>query len=170
MRKLVRYKMALLIILLLALSPLSALGIGEECPTFFLPSLSGGIFNSERVLGKKKLLIWFSNFDENFNNGIPGLLSLYQKFPGDQVEFLIISVNGEDKTSAQKAMEEFFISFPILLDPQGTVCRKFSGFYLTGVVPMKNLFLVGRDKKIKLADHFPGIPEKVINARLKEME
>lgn len=170
MGKLVRLIGILLVFLITGSGLISAIEKGEPCPRFSLSKLKGGNFSSSDILGKKNLLIWLSNFDTNAIENIPDLINFYGQFNRNEVEFLIISVNGEDKKAALKASKEHFIPFPVLIDSAGTTINKLSGFYINGVVPIKNLFLVGKDKTIKLVDNYPGIPLRALETRLKEMK
>jgi len=150
--------------LVMSLVPLWALDTGNSLPAFQLPRVQGGIFNSGEA-GGKKMLIWITDFDQNALSLLSRLTDLAQRLP--QAQIILISVNGEDSAPALAALRQYQLPFPVLLDPQGTVCQQLCGFFLKGVEPQKNLFVTDSRGIITLTDHLPGYPLKDLEEKLK---
>ncbi|MCL5035817.1 MAG: peroxiredoxin family protein [Chloroflexi bacterium] len=168
-----------LIIVLLALFVATAIPsfaqvVGDECPVFALQSVTGNTFDTNMVVGKKLVLVWFTNFDDASKNALADLSTLYQSLDRSKVEFVAISLNGTDDSLPRKMFQEFGVPFPILIDPDGNVCQLFTKNYLPELVPKYNLFVVGINGKYAQVEHLPGVPvlelEKYIKSKIAEIK
>jgi len=108
-------------------------------PSFELPSLSGGKFKLTDYRGKVVFINFWATWCATCKVEMPSMEKLYQTFKKDGFEMLTISVD-KDMTLIKPFMDEYKLTFPVLLDPESSVAK---GDYKTTGVP--ETFVVNQD-------------------------
>lgn len=73
------------------------------------------------------------------------------------IEIVGVSVLGKDRNKVQDVMKKKKISFRFLYDPVGSATQRFSGKYVEGTCPLKNIFIIEKCGLIIFAGHLPGV-------------
>jgi peroxiredoxin len=112
---------------------------GSKAPDFALPQLGG-----ERTLdlaslrGRVVLLNFWATWCKPCEDEMPAMQRLHAALAGDGFELVAVSVDsGEDEVRAFR--DRLALSFPILLDPQKEISRRYQTFRYP------ESFLIGRD-------------------------
>jgi peroxiredoxin len=140
---------------------------GRAAPAFVAKDLKGKTWALADLTNSKPVILWFTNFCEGCQAVIPRLDSLYAARILPNAELLAISLLGEDRQTIDAGKEKLSFRFPVLLDPDGKICRDFVGSYVPASCPAQNLFIVGSDGNIKYETHYPGSPLKDIVSALE---
>ena len=109
-------------------------------PNFELPSLLGGKVKRSDYRGKVVLINFWATWCGTCEVEMPSMEKLYRKFKDHGFEMLTISVD-KDQSLIEPFMKKFNLTFPVLLDPDSIVAKKFikrQGF-------QKHLSLVEKD-------------------------
>lgn len=105
---------------------------GLQAPTFVLPDLEGNNVSSDDYLGNFVVIHIATTWCPFCNAEAPYLELLTQEYEDKNVKVLIIDVK-EPKSLVKKSLKERFdLSFPVLLDSDGTVAASFAP---DGVLP-----------------------------------
>ena len=131
--------------------------VGDRAPDFSLKDFGGATFKLSDLKGKKDLVLWFTNLCEGCQSEIPTVLQLAARYKQRGVEIVAVSLLGKDRKTVEAVMKQNNVSFRFLYDPDGSATRLYSGKYVEGTCPLKNIYIVGKDGKIALASHLPGI-------------
>lgn len=100
--------------------------LDESMPSFTLADYYGKEFSSESYRGKYLVIHIATTWCPYCNAEAPSLEKLYQEYKDKGVEVLIIDVK-EDKELVKKSLiDRFNLSFPVLLDDDGTVAASFA--------------------------------------------
>lgn len=100
--------------------------IGEQAPDFRLPSLSEQETGLEDFKGEVVLINFWASWCGPCQEELPELQLLHQKY--QERGFRVIGINiDKKKQNAQKFVERFRLSYPILLDPDSSVIRQYRG-------------------------------------------
>jgi cytochrome c biogenesis protein CcmG/thiol:disulfide interchange protein DsbE len=103
---------------------------GEAAPTFpSLPLLGGGTLSSADLVGKPVVFNFWASWCEPCQQEAPTLEAVYKQYQAQGVTF--IGVDYEDlNADAETFIHSAGITYPILLDPGGTLATQFG---ITGV-------------------------------------
>lgn len=107
-------------------------------PEFSLPTLEGRTVSLAGLRGQVVLLNFWATWCLECRPEMPALETLHQRF-GPR-GFSVVAVNvREGPTAVRNYVRELGLTFPLLLDSDGAVIRRY------GVVGLPTSFLVGRD-------------------------
>ena len=104
----------------------------QQAPEFSLPDLNGNQVSSEDYQGSFVVLHIATTWCPFCNAEAPYLEQLNQEYEDQNVEVLIIDVKEPKELVQTKLQERFDLTFPILLDTDGTVAASFAP---EGVLP-----------------------------------
>jgi peroxiredoxin len=109
-----------LALLLFSGTAFAGAGKGQKAPEFSLPSLKGARTSLASLRGKVVLLDFWAQWCEPCKQELPQLQKLAKDYAAKGV--VIVGVN-IDKTreNAERLVSQLGLSFPILLDPTGSV-------------------------------------------------
>ena len=99
-------------------------------PGFKLPSLSGGNIDLKDYRGKVVFINFWATWCATCKVEMPSMQKVYDQFKDQGLEMLTISVD-KDQSLIQPFMEEYKLTFPVLLDPESDVAKK--DYKTTGV-------------------------------------
>lgn len=98
---------------------------GLEAPTFSLPVLGGeGTMDLVDTRGQVVLLNFWATWCKPCEDEMPAMDRLYRSLAPEGFEMLAVSVD-EDPELVEKFCQRLGVSFPILLDPQQVVSRRY---------------------------------------------
>jgi peroxiredoxin len=93
--------------------------VGHPAPDFTLPTLTGNTIRLSDFRGKKTVLINFwATWCAPCRLEMPTMEKAYQKYKGNGLEILAISVDAGPKSAVKNFMDELRLTFPALLDPK----------------------------------------------------
>ena len=148
----------------------AAEGVLRPVPNFSLLDFQGKKFIlSDELENSKAILLWFTNLCKGCLEKIPEMEKMKNLYKEKGIEFVAISVLGKDRKTVQDVISKKEVSFRFLFDPEGEVTRLFSGKYVPGTCPLKNLFIVNKDRKILFEGRYPGIEEEEIEYVLNKV-
>ena len=99
-------------------------------PSFELPSLSGGSINIRDYRGKVVFINFWATWCATCKVEMPSMQTVYDQFKDQGLEMLTISVD-KDQSLIQPFMDQYKLTFPVLLDPDSDVAKK--AYKTTGV-------------------------------------
>ena len=143
--------------------------VGNQSPDFSLEDLKGDNFTLSEVTKDKIVLLWFTNLCGGCQariNELERIKNLYEK---KGIEIVGVSVLGEDRKTVERALQQYGITFRFLFDPKKEVTKLFGGEEYLGVCPLKNTFLIGKDRKIIYIGRYPGIEESELKNQLDKV-
>lgn len=100
--------------------------VGTSAPTFHLQTTSDESYSSEQMKGKYTVLHIATTWCPFCNVEAPHLEKIYQDYKDKGVEVLIIDVKEDRDLVQEKLVDNFQLSFPVLLDTDGTVAASFA--------------------------------------------
>lgn len=112
---------------------------GDEAPDFTLPTLDGGEVTLSDYRGKVVLINIWATWCEPCREEMPYMESQYKNLEGQDFEILAISQDRRGNEDVQPFVDEFGLTFPILLDPDKDVGE----LYQTSKFPES--FIIDRD-------------------------
>lgn len=157
--------LSVLVCLILAVPVLAGVGPGDTAPDFELTDTAGTAHSLAALLKEGRIVVleWFNPdcpFIKKHHLAHRTMDATYAEFADKNVVWLGINSGAEGKQGAGlernlKAVEEYAISFPILLDPDGAVGRAY------GAKTTPHLFIVTPDGTVAYAgaiddDNSPG--------------
>lgn len=98
----------------------------KPAPEFSLPDLEGKIVDSDAYRGKYLVIHIATTWCPFCNAEAPYLQQLYEDYKDRNVEVLIIDVKEPASLVKSKLKERFDLTFPILLDKDGSVAASFA--------------------------------------------
>lgn len=107
-------------------------------PSFDLPALSGGKIRIADYRGKVVFINFWATWCSTCKVEMPSMQKLYDRYKNKGFEMLTISVD-KDRSLVQPFMDQYNLTFPVLLDPESAVAKK---QYRTTGVP--ETFIVNR--------------------------
>ena len=141
-----------------------------SAPDFSLLDFHGKKFTlSDELQNSNAILLWFTNLCKGCLKKIPEMEKMKDLYKEKGVEIVAISVLGEDRKTAEEVIREKAVTFRFLYDPEGEVTRLFSGEYFLGTCPLKNLFIIDKDRKILFEGRYPGQDEDEIGYFLNKL-
>lgn len=99
---------------------------GKPAPEFSLPDLEGNLIHSKDYRGKYLVIHIATTWCPFCNAEAPHLQQLYEDYKNKNVEVLIIDVKEPASLVKSKLKEKFDLTFPILLDKDGSVAASFA--------------------------------------------
>jgi peroxiredoxin len=129
-----------------AADPVEALDLQEpkekiEAPDFTLPDVSGKKLRFKDLRGKVIFLNFFATWCEPCRLEMPAMERLSQKYGNKG--FVVLAVDmGESAKSVRTFMQELKLSFPAVVDKDGSVAFKYN------VRPIPATYLIARDGQI----------------------
>ncbi|MFQ5432686.1 MAG: TlpA disulfide reductase family protein [Nitrospinota bacterium] len=112
---------------------------GKPVPSFALPDLNGKIVTMDQHRGKIVFINIWATWCAPCREEMPSMEALYNKLKGDKFAMLAISIDEDGLKSVGPFVEEYGLTFPILLDPSSKTSKKFK---TTGV---PETFIVNKD-------------------------
>ncbi|NRB52667.1 MAG: TlpA family protein disulfide reductase [Saprospiraceae bacterium] len=100
--------------------------IGTSAPDFDLKSTYDETYSSERMKGKYTVLHIATTWCPFCNAEAPHLEKIYEEYRDKGVEVLIIDVKEDRELVQEKLVDNFQLSFPVLLDTDGEVAASFA--------------------------------------------
>ena len=108
-------------------------------PSFELSTLSGGKIKLTDYRGKVVFLNFWATWCSTCKVEMPSMQRLYDKFKAHGFEMITVSVDKE-KELIKSFMDEYKLTFPVLLDPDSKISKK---LYKTTGVP--ETFIIRQD-------------------------
>ncbi|MCL6429852.1 MAG: TlpA family protein disulfide reductase [Anaerolineae bacterium] len=108
---------------------------GEVAPDFSLPALEGGEKSLRDYRGRVVLLNFWATWCGPCRAEMPDMQAVYEELSGRG--FVVVAVNGgEGRDRVQSFVEEFGLTFPVLVDEERGVLRQYGvrGFPTTFVI------------------------------------
>lgn len=122
---------------------------GDLIPKFELKDQSGNVFQSDQVLGKKPVVIYF--YPKDFTPGCTkeacSFRDSYEDFT--EVGAEVIGISSDSEKSHAKFSKKYNLPFKLLSDPNGKVRKKFGiKKSLLGLVPGRETFVIDAEGKL----------------------
>jgi peroxiredoxin len=119
---------------------LAAVGLARakdtvQAPDFTLNALAGKPVSAKEFQGKVVLLTFWASHCPMCLEMLPSIETLYQRFKDKGFAAVAISVDAQGAKAVRPEIEKLALSFPVLLDPQFEVIRK----YGTRLIPASYL-------------------------------
>ncbi|MDH5359874.1 MAG: TlpA family protein disulfide reductase [Gammaproteobacteria bacterium] len=133
----------LLLSLGLALAPMSA-GHAKsyKAPNFTLKTLDKKTVKLSSYKGKVVYLDFWASWCKPCRKSFPVMRQLQRKYKKQGLRVITINLD-KDKKELKRFLKEFRINFPVALDPQGKVARRY------GVKAMPSSYLIDRQGRIR---------------------
>ena len=119
---------------------------GSPAPNIVLPGLDGRTVNLKDYRGKVVFLNIWATWCPTCREEMPSMEKLYRELKGEAFEILAVSVDKAGAKAIAPFMKAFNLSFPVLLDPEGTIARPY------GVTGVPESFIINKE----------GIIEKIV--------
>lgn len=126
------------------------LEVGYLAPDFALPDLEGKVRRLSDFKGKVVLLNFWSTWCQPCRDEMPSMQRAFEQHNRHGLEIVAVSLNVEGKPVVEEFVQEFNLTFPVLLDPKKEAGR------LYRIYALPTSFLV---------DPEGGIAYKLIGAR-----
>jgi len=111
-------------------------------PALTLPQLGGGKLRLSDERGKVVLLHFWASWCVACRHEMPQIEALSQHYQGAGLVVLAVNVDRGGKELVQNFVQEYHLSFPVLLDLEGNVRNR----YAVRALPMT--YVIGRDGKM----------------------
>lgn len=124
--------------------------VGEEAPDFTLPSSQGGDVKLSDFRGKSSVLLIFypGDFTPICTLQLCSYTESYKEF--EQRGFTILGIGTDPVDIHRKFQKEKHISFPLLSDVDGAICRAYGVYGSIRKKPQRAIIMVDRHGVIKL--------------------
>ncbi len=126
-------------------APVPDLEIGHQAPSFEYPLLGGGSVSLTGQKNKVVLINVWATWCVPCLDEMPDLQRLYarMKKDGAPFEILAVSIDALGADAVEKFVERFGLTFPILLDPRGSIKKLYrtTGVPETFIVDFQGLLL-----------------------------
>jgi peroxiredoxin len=142
--------------------------VGDRAPDFSLQDFGGNQFMLSKLTKTKGVLLWFTNLCEGCQSTLPDVQKLGSVYKRKGIEIVAVSVLGEDRQTVEEVLRKNNVSFQFLYDPKGESIERYSGKYVEGTCPLKNMFIIERGGRISYASHLPGIDAKELSGQLEK--
>lgn len=144
-------RLVVLSMVIIVALPASALEAGEAIPVLRLPSLKGESISLDAFRDQVVLVNFWATWCGPCRQELPVLEALRQRYKDKGFDVVGINVDSEPAQAAA-FVEEFKLSYPVLLDPEFSAAKQF------GADAMPISYLVGRDGRITRV--FAGFSKK----------
>ncbi len=96
--------------------------VGHPAPDFILPNLQGKPVRLSDFRGKKAVFINFwATWCPPCRLEMPTMEKAYKQYRGRGLEILAVSIDAGPESVVRNFMQEFGLTFPVLLDPESEV-------------------------------------------------
>jgi len=119
---------------------------GLPAPNFTFPGLDGKKVSLTDFKGKAVFLNIWATWCPPCREEMPSMEKLYQELKGEDFEILAVSIDALGAKVVAPFMKEYKLSFPALLDPEGTIQN------LYGTTGVPECFIINKE----------GIIEKIV--------
>ncbi len=127
-------------------------------PSFSLPALDGAVVSSNDLRGRVVLVNVWATWCPPCRAEMPEIQAAYERYRSQGL--VVVAINqGEDAGTVARFAEQFDLTFPILLDPGGTIGRSYQVYALPGS------FFIDRDGMVR-AKTLGGLTRAYIDAQL----
>lgn len=134
-----------------------ALEPGESSPLFRLPRYGDHPeFQLQSVLGDGPVLLWFTAVTRETADHLGALVQIIDEH---EVPLVVVPIGPGGAELAEQ-----FPDVPVLRDDGGGLCLQFTGEFIAGVSPRRNLFLLGPNGAVQQVRFYPGVPRKVLES------
>jgi peroxiredoxin len=133
----------------------ATVAVGDKAPGFSLPTSGGDTLRADGLLGKKPLLVWFTNLCPGCTAAAPDLEKVTKSYRSLQV--VAVSVLGADTTAARQFLARTGVHFPLVLDLSGQTTAAWAGECPPNSCPLLSLYFVDSKGIVQFATHYPGI-------------
>ena len=99
----------------------SPLRVGQPAPDFTLPGLDGRMVSLSDYRGHVVLVNVWATWCPPCVDEMPSMEKLYRELKGENFEILAVSIDAPGKKTVAPFMKKFNLSFPALMDPDGTI-------------------------------------------------
>jgi peroxiredoxin len=124
-------------------SPKSRLQPGLPAPLFVFPGLDGKMVRLGDYKGKVVFLNIWATWCPPCRDEMPSIEKLYKELKGEDFEILAVSVDAPGAKVVAPFMKEYHLSFPVLLDPEGTIKN------LYGTIGVPESFIINKEGRIE---------------------
>lgn len=131
---------------------------GYEAADFELPDLDGRVHKLSDYRGKVVFLNLWATWCPPCIAEMPSIEALHRRFGSDGLVVLAVSEDGGGDSVVRPFVERLGVTFPVLLDPDGTVSPRY------GVTGYPETFVIGRDGRV--VEHFIGPTDWVSQERV----
>lgn len=127
---------------------------GDKIPHFALRDSDGDFFDSNEIVGKKKLVIYF--YPKNFTPGCTkeacNFRNHYEEFKKNGAE--VIGISSDSVESHQKFIEKYDLPHRLLSDPTEKIRKEFGvKSHILGLVPGRDTFVIDKQGHVKMKFH-----------------
>jgi len=112
-------------------------------PNFILESVTGEKISLKDFKGKAVLLNFWATWCQPCKKELPSMQRIYEELSSEGVEVVAISIDRNKKERVEKYINNYNLSFPILLDPNQKVRKD---YFILG---LPTSYLIGSDGKLK---------------------
>lgn len=127
--------------------------VGGKAPNFTLKSMDGETYELSDLKGKAVMVNFWGTFCEPCRYEMPAIQRQFDKWDKEKVVFLGVNL-GESKVTVANFIEQYKVSFPILLDNNEETRKRY------GVTQYPTTFFIGPDGKI--SDIHKGVMDDAI--------
>ena len=115
------------LLLLPATAVAQTLAVGSRAPEIDLSKLQGGKVKLSSLRGHPVVVTFWGTWCPPCRDEFPELDALYRKHHGDGLEVLAVNQRDQELSTkdVQAFVDEFAVTFPVLLDPRGRSRRNF---------------------------------------------
>ncbi|MEJ2731471.1 MAG: TlpA disulfide reductase family protein [Deltaproteobacteria bacterium] len=99
----------------------SPLETGRPAPNFTLPGLDGKMISLSDYRGHVVLVNIWATWCPPCVGEMPSMEKLYRALKGENFEILAVSIDALGKKAVAPFMKKYNLSFPALMDPDGTI-------------------------------------------------
>lgn len=150
--------------------PIQKFEIGDTVTDFTLEDFKGEKFIlSSELNSADAILLWFTNLCEGCQRMLPEMEKIKHTYEKKGIKVAAVSVLGEDRETVGKIIYQKSISLRFLYDQKGEVTNLFSGSHYPGTCPLKNIFLIGKDRRVIYTDRYPGVDESKLKEQLNKI-
>jgi peroxiredoxin len=123
--------------------PKSRLQSGLPAPDFVFPGLDGKTISLADYKGKVVFLNIWATWCPPCRDEMPSIEKLYKELKGEDFEILAVSIDASGAKAVAPFMKKFHLSFPVLLDPEGTMKT------LYGTTGVPESFIIDKEGRIE---------------------
>ncbi len=122
----------------------TAPGGAQMAPPFVLTDIQGNSFDSATMAGKPAVVNFFATWCPPCRGEIPGFVEVYEKYKGQGLVMVGISVDTDTRDKLPAFAAEQKISYPVLLGFDGSTAKAYGG-----VSAIPTTFFISRDGAIR---------------------
>ncbi|KMK76276.1 thiol-disulfide oxidoreductase ResA [Alkalihalobacillus pseudalcaliphilus] len=112
--------------------------VGDQAPNFILSDLDGNEVELADYRGMGVFLNFWGTYCPPCEREMPYMQEQYEVYKSQGVEILAVNVR-EGKLPVKRFVERYGLTFPIPMDPNADVVRKY------GVIPLPTTFLINAE-------------------------